>query len=143
MIDAPTQARLKELFRRENRSFLQYISASTPWADFKDRSLVEKVKQLAIEERDALGQLAEWMTARRIAPPYLGAFPTRFTSFNFVDIRKLLQPLIAEQRKELADIEIAANSSMDEEVKCQLAILVDLNRQHLIDFESMTRHTGD
>jgi tRNA isopentenyl-2-thiomethyl-A-37 hydroxylase MiaE len=137
MIDTNTQKRLQELFRRENRSFLQYVNEATPWAGNGDRPLVEKVSQLAAEELESLEALAEWMDSKRISLPYLGAFPTTFTNYNFVAIRKLMKPLVTEQSKELADLEADAQALTDPEAKRMVENLVALNRKHLRDFEQM------
>ncbi|MCE9530377.1 MAG: hypothetical protein K8T89_04485 [Planctomycetes bacterium] len=139
MFDAKTQERLREIFRRENRSFLQYIHQASPWSSDGDRGLVEKVNQLATEELEALEKFATWIDAKQVPLPYLGAFPTNFTSYNFVAIRKLLPPLILEQRKELADLEADALAMPDAEVQKQLASILELNRKHLLDFEQMTQ----
>lgn len=137
MLDQAVQARIQELFRRENRSFLQYIRNASPWASHADKLLVEKLNDLADEELAALGALANWMEAKNIPQPYLGAFPTRFSSFNFVDIRKLLKPLIVEQAKEIGDLEADAKT-LDSEARKQVEALVELNRQHLIAMEALS-----
>jgi tRNA isopentenyl-2-thiomethyl-A-37 hydroxylase MiaE len=139
MIDAPTQARLRELFRRENRSFLQYVSQASPWVAFGDQSLVDKIRQLAAEEIEALEAFAGWMDRRGISLPYLGAFPTTFTNYNFVAVRKLMKPLAAEQRKELADLEADAAALTELDAKTTVEKLVELNRKHLHDFEQMAQ----
>jgi hypothetical protein len=136
MLDHAAQARIQELFRRENRSFLQYIRNASPWASQADKPLVDKLYRLADEELAALEALAEWMDSKNIALPYLGAFPTRFTSFNFVDIRKLLKPLIAEQRMELANLEADAKA-LDGDARKQVDALVELNRKHLVEMEAL------
>jgi tRNA isopentenyl-2-thiomethyl-A-37 hydroxylase MiaE len=138
MIDLPTQRRFQELFRRENRSFLQYVAQASPWAGPADHELVDKVQQLAAEERDALSALAESMEAMHFSLPYLGAFPTAFTNFNFIAIRKLMKPLVAEQRKELLDLEADAQSLTAGKAQEAIEKLVELNRKHLRDFEQMT-----
>lgn len=137
MIDSTTQSRLQEMFRRENRSFLQYVNQMSPWSSPGDRALVAKVRQLAAEENDALQELAEWMDSKRISLPYLGSFPTTFTHYNFVAIRSLFKPLVAEQRKELADLEADAKALTDEAARKTVETLVELNRKHLRDFEQM------
>jgi len=138
MIELKTQKRLQELFRRENRSFLQYVTQATPWAAAEDRGLVDKLHSLAHEEMQALRELAEWLDARQVALPYLGAFPTTFTHYNFVAIRKLMKPLIDEQKKELADLEADVLAISDDAARAPLRKLVELNRQHLRDFEQIT-----
>jgi tRNA isopentenyl-2-thiomethyl-A-37 hydroxylase MiaE len=137
MLYTKKQKRLQELFRRENRSFLQYVNEATPWAGNGDRPLVEKIRQLAAEELESLEALADWMDSKRITLPYLGAFPTTFTNYNFVAIRKLMKPLVTEQSKELADLEADAQALTDPEAKCNVEKLVELNRKHLRDFEQM------
>jgi len=139
MIDQQTKKRLQDLFRRENRSFLQYVNQATPWSSSGDRGLVEKLRSLGDEEMEALTDLAEWMDAKRIPLPYLGAFPTTFTNYNFVAIRKLMKPLIAEQMRELADLEAAYAAITDPAARATLATLVALNRRHVSDFEQMTQ----
>ena len=137
MIDAVTQMRLQDLFRRENRSFLQYVSQATPWSRNLDRPIVEKILNLAVEELAALDKLAIWMDSEHIPLPYLGAFSTSFTSFNFVDIRRLLGPLVVEQRKELADLEADAKCLEHSKAKALINELVELNRKQLETMESL------
>ena len=136
MLDISAHTRLQELFRRENRSFLQYIRQACPWASEADKPLLTKLNQMADEELKALEALAEWMDSKHISLPYLGAFSTRFTTFNFVDVRKLLKPLIAEQRKELADLEADAKP-LDGDANKQVESLVELNRKHLAEMEGL------
>ena len=119
------------MYRRENRSFLQYVSQATPWFRDEDRPLVDKVKQLAAEETAALDKFADWMESKHIPLPHLGAFPSKFTNYNHVDIRKLMKPLVDEQRKELADLETDAGSLTDADARLAVKSLVELNRAHL------------
>lgn len=135
MVDINTQARIQEVFRRENRSFLQYIRQSSPWAGFAEKAMLDKLNQLADEELGAVEALALWMESKNISLPYLGAFASKFSSYNFMDVRKLLKPLIAEQKKELADLEADAKALTGEAEK-QVAALVELNRKHLALLES-------
>lgn len=136
MLDSAAQARIQELFRQENRSFLQYIRHASPWAGLAEKPLLDKLNQLADEELDALDSLAHWMESQHIPQPYLGAFASRFSSFNFVDIRKLLKPLIVEQRKELADLEANAKA-LEGDARKQIEALVELNRKHLAEMEGL------
>ena len=98
---------------------------------------MDKLNRLADEELAALEALAHWMESKNISVPYLGAFPTRFSSFNFVDIRKLLKPLSTEQRKELANLEADAKALPDGDAKKQVEVLVELNRKHLAEMEAL------
>ena len=133
---AGEHAQIQEIFRRENRSFLQYVSQSTPWSSPSDRKLVDTIDALAKEEQQALVSLAKWMDAHRIAIPYLGAFPTRFSNYNFIDIRKLLVPLIVEQKKELDDLRHGSEAVPEGPLKVQVNNLVALNEKHLAEMMS-------
>lgn len=136
MLDSAAQARIQELFRRENRSFLQYVRQASPWASHADKALLDKLNQMADEELVALEVLAQWMESRNVPLPYLGAFATTFSSFNFVDIRKLLKPLIQEQKGELAELETDSRA-LDGDARKQVETLVEMNRRHLTEMESL------
>jgi hypothetical protein len=131
MIDPKSQLLLQEMFRRENRSFLQYIDQADPWVGHGDRPIFDKLRQLAADERETLEAFANWLDAEKVPLPYLGAFPINFTSFNFVAIRKIIKPLIAEQSRELAALEADARLVSNEIAKHQVEALIKLNRQHL------------
>lgn len=136
MIDEATQSRLQELHRRECRSFLQYVVESSPWNAPEDRSMVDKVFQLATEEATLLRTLAEWMEKQRMTTPYLGAFPTVFASYNFINIRKLIKQLIPRQEKELAQLE-ADVTFLPTEARPVVEQIVELNRKHLSALRAM------
>jgi hypothetical protein len=131
MIDHATLTRLQDMYRRENRSFLQYVTQASPWYRDGDRPLVDKVQKFAAEEAEALDTLAAWMDSKNIPLPYLGAFPSSFMNYNYVDIRKLMKALVVEQRKELADLETDVRSLSDADARLAVNSLVELNRSHL------------
>src|SRR5262245_5467895 len=111
MIDSATQTRLQELFRRENRSLLQYAREASLWSSDRDRSVADRVQELAGVEFRALETLAEFLEAEHVPLPYLGAYPTRFTDFNFVAVRALLPRLIEDQRRRVTALEQDAAST--------------------------------
>src|SRR6478735_2737986 len=82
--------RLLEAYRRERLSFMQYVRQATPYAGPADRPLLERVRELAAAEAAGLDGFAEYLDDARVPVPFLGAFPTAFTNYNFVAIRKLL-----------------------------------------------------
>src|SRR5436305_11598980 len=89
--------RLVDAYRRGRLSFLQYVRQATPYAGPADRPLLERVRELADAEAAGLDGFAEYLDDARVAVPYVGAFPTAFTNYNFVAIRKLLPALIADE----------------------------------------------
>jgi hypothetical protein len=137
MIDAASQSHLRDLFRRESRSFLQYVRDSVPWAAEADRPLAEKLQRLAAEGGAALGRLAAWMEDHNAAPPYLGAYPTSFANYNFIDVRKLVGPLAAARRRELAALEADLAALGDEEARREVGELLESGRQQLAELEAM------
>src|SRR5262245_20145399 len=102
MIDAATETRLQELFRRENRTLLQYAREASLWSSDKDRTVADRVQELAGVEFRALETLAAFLEVQHIPLPYLGAYPTRFTDFNFIGVRALLPRLAEDQRRRVA-----------------------------------------
>jgi len=139
MIDETAQKPMQGIFRQANRTFLQYVSQATPWFRDRDKALVDKINQLAAEEVEGLTKLAQWMDSHGISLPYLGAFPSSFTNFNFVDIRKLLEPLIAEQQREFAKLEKEGKLLPDPDARRAVEELAQLNRKHLGTMEELSR----
>jgi hypothetical protein len=139
MIDAASQAHLRDLFRRESRSFLQYARESVPWASEADRPLAEQLLRLAAEGGEALGRLAVWMEDHDAAPPYLGAYPTSFANYNFIDVRKLIGPIAAARRRELTALEADLVALADEGARREVSELLDLGRRQLAELEAMEK----
>src|SRR5688572_15666874 len=105
MIDSAAQSRLRDLFRRENRTLLQYARESSPWAADKDQHRVDRVRELAEAEFAGLEELARFLEKQHVTLPYLGAYPMLFTNYNFMDIAKLMPMIRADQRRTVAAIE--------------------------------------
>jgi hypothetical protein len=128
---------LPELLRHESRSYLQYIRESFPWAKGKDEELRAQVLALAEAERQGIAGLACEMQKRRITLPYLGAFPTSFTTSNFISLSFLLPRLVAEQRKAVAEVERDLAKVADAELRARLESYRDLKRKHVQELESL------
>src|SRR5439155_293439 len=79
-----------ELLRREDRSFLQYIRESYPWAKGKSEGVRETVMRVANAEDEFQARLARLMQKRLMPMPAQNAFPTAFTNFNFLAVSYLL-----------------------------------------------------
>jgi hypothetical protein len=136
MIDFTCRSLLQDLFRREGRSLLQYASESSPWVDEKDKHLEERLKILAEAEIRALGEFAEYLEKARVPLPYLGAYPSRFTNYNFMNLRKLLTPLIQDQRDGVNRLEKEIQSLQGKDREEATKIL-EINRQHLMELEKL------
>jgi hypothetical protein len=128
---------LPEILRRECRSYLQYIRESYPWANGKGEELRTKVLALTEAENEALANLARAMQKRHITLPYLGAYPTSFTTSNFLDINFLLPRLVTNQRQFIAELERDLRFIHDAGMKEQFQAYLELKRRHLQELETL------
>lgn len=130
--------RLVETYRRERLSFLQYVRQATPYAGRADRPLLDRVWELARAEAEALGGFAEYLDRSRVSVAFVGAFPTVFTNYNFIAVRKLLPELIADGRRSLAALERDMAEMPVGEARSWLVKLADAKRAHLTELEKLT-----
>ena len=137
MIDAQSQAVLQTVLRREGRSELMYVAEAYPWAAARGSAARAELQALIREEADALTALARWMTRQRVPLPYLGAFPTGFTTINFIALDYLLPRLRDQQREEVSQLERDVRSVSDPEARAQLESLLGLKRRHLATLEAL------
>jgi hypothetical protein len=137
VIDAQTQALLQEVLRREERSELMYVGAAYPWTTARGHAALEALRRLIREEAGALAALGRWMTRRRVPLPYLGVFPTGFTTINFLSLDYLLPRLRDRQREAVAQLERDAHAVTDPEARAQLDSLLELKRRHFATLESL------
>jgi hypothetical protein len=129
--------RLVEAYRRERLSFLQYIRQATPYAGPTDRPVSARVRELADAENAGLNGFAEFLDVKRVRVPFVGAFPTAFTNYNFVAIRKLLPELIADERRGLAALEADTAALKAGEARTWLEKLAVAKRVHVTELEKL------
>ena len=136
-MNAPTQARLQDLLRRESRSLLQYLDESFPWTTLDKQSALSRLHELAAEEREAAAKVARLLTRRRVALPYLGAFPEEFTTINFIGLDYAVPRLVAYERRAIADLEQDLARLDDEEAKRLVQEVLTLKQGHLKELEGL------
>ena len=134
--------RLVEAYRRERLSFLQYVQQATPYAGPADRPLLERVRELSRAEATGLDGFAAYLDQCRMCVTYLGAFPTAFTNYNFVAIRKLLPELIADEARGLKALERDAAEGPPGEARMWLEKIADAKRMHLTELEKLVDKSG-
>jgi len=136
MIDRQTYLRLQDLIRREGRSFLQYAGESFPWTTAPQAETVTKLQQLVHEECDEAAGLARHLAKNHLAPPYLGAYPSYFTSYNFLALDKLLPLLVVHQRHgvDALQLDVAAFSG---ETRHQVEQMLTMKKRHLDELEKL------
>jgi hypothetical protein len=130
-------ARLERVIRREGRSLLQYLSEAFPWPKTSGDPTPQKVRDLAREERDAIGTLVRFLARRRHTVPYLGAFPMGFTSMNFIALDRALEHLVADGRRAVAALEDDRAALTDADARAELEQFIDLKRRHLKALEAL------
>ncbi len=129
---------LTDVYRRELLSFLQYVRQAPPYAAAADRPTVAKIQQMADEERTTVEALGEYLDRARVTLPHVGAFPTVFTNYNFVALRKILPILKNDQATGLAQLEQAAAGLPEGPDRGEIEKLVAVKRRHLTELESIT-----
>lgn len=137
MIATPDAALLEAIIRREGRSLLQYQSEAFPWPKTSGDPTPEKVRQLAREERDAVGSLVRFLSRRRHTVPYLGAFPMAFTTMNFVSLDFVLPRLAEDGRRAVADLERDRAALTDAEARAEVDRFLEMKRRHLKALEAL------
>jgi hypothetical protein len=137
MIDAQTQAILTAILRRESLSLLQYVGESFPWITIDERPALARLNQIIAEDKDGVGDLVRFLTRKRLMPPYIGSYPSSFTSYGFVSMDFLVPRLVEEQRGEIAALERDIIGVTDAEARAQVQQVLDLKRRHLPELEKM------
>jgi len=130
--------RLVDAYRRERLSFLQYVRQATPYAGPADRTVLERVRELAGAEAAGLDGFAEYLDRSRVTVPFLGAFPSAFTNYNFVAVRKLLPELAADEARGLATLERDAAAVPPGDARTWLEKLAEAKRMHLMELGKLT-----
>ena len=133
MIETTTRETLTEVYCRERLSFLQYVRQASPYAGPADKPLLERVRELGAAESAALDGLAEYLDRNHISLPHVGAFPSPFTNYNFVAVRKLLPRLVEDETRGLASLERDAAVLPLGESRSWVEKLAESKRMHLTE----------
>lgn len=130
---------LAEIIRREGRSLLQYISEAFPWTTANEQNALNQLQMLIAEERDAVAGLSNFLAKRRIAPPYLGAYPMTFTNINYASLEYILPRLVTYQRQAVARLEQDLRQIVDPAAREQVEKILAMKRDHLLKLEELAR----
>jgi hypothetical protein len=138
VIDRDTYLRLQNVIRREGRSFLQYAGESFPWNTPQNREKADAILRLAHEEREGAAALSRYLVKHKLTPPYLGAYPAYFTSYNYLSLDRLLPMLVDYQQRGLAELETDFHSLQDAPTRQQVEELAAMKRRHLKTLEALS-----
>ncbi len=136
MIDPVTQGLLQEIVCRQSRSLLQYVHDAFPWASTGEEAALVGLQRVIAEDQQATRGLVRFMQRAKVDIPFLGSYPSWFTTINFISLDHLLPMLIREQREEIASLAAALPRVASPEAQDQIRRLLDLKRKHLQALES-------
>jgi rubrerythrin len=137
VIDAPTYALLQDIIRREARSLLHYVAESYPWTAADEQADLDQLRQIIEEEQAAIGDLVQLLSRLHLAPPYLGTYPSHFTTINFVSLDHLTPQLVDFERETITALEKELPQVSDSEAQEEIRRLLDMKRRHLKALEQM------
>jgi rubrerythrin len=129
--DARTNTRLQEIVRRESRALLQYVGDSFPWSTAGQRGIFAQIQQFIEDESQGIGRIRRLLERRRVTAPFVGSYPSAFTSCNFVSLTYLLPKLVADEKQGIAALEQNLAQVEDPESREVVAKLLESKRQHL------------
>jgi hypothetical protein len=133
------QTTLLEIYRRERLSFLQYVGQATPYADPADRPMRDRVLELARAEATRLDEFGDYLEQHHVTLPRVGAFPTTFTNYNFVQVRKLVPELVADERRGLQALQHDVTTLPDGQFRTLVQELVAAKQTRLNELEKLTQ----
>ena len=128
---------LEDIARRENRSLLQYVRDAYPWITPDEREVLAQVRVMIEEEQQGVGDLVRFLYSHHRPPPYLGSYPTSFTSLSFVSLDHLLPLLASHERQELARLQREVELLTDPEAKALIEKIIANKRRHLEALQSL------
>jgi len=137
VIDRMTYLHLQDIIRREGRSFLQYSGESFPWNVPEDGATVAQIRTLVDEEREGAATLSRYLARNRLTPPYLGAYPSYFTSYNYMSLDRLVPLLVQHQKRGVVDLEADVKAIEDEPTRHQVHGILEMKKRHLRELEAI------
>jgi hypothetical protein len=136
VIDAPTQALLQEVVRRESRSLLQYLAESFPWTTPDKEAVVSAIQRMAAESRDVTVKITRLLRRSQVDLPYLGAFPMEFTTINFIGLDYALSRVVKDEGGMVEFLESQVKTLEEGEAKDLVEELLAVKRRHLKELEA-------
>lgn len=137
---ANSSAVLATIFRREGRSYLQYVGEAFPWTTSQDEQSVDRLQTVVAEDRAAVARLARFLGRQRISVGPLEAFPARWTSINFAALEHVLPLLLQSQKESVAALTHELAALTDAAQRREVEALLTVKRRHLEVLEQLAAH---
>ncbi len=135
MIDPQTVERLQEIMRRESLSVLMYVGQAYPWTTARNNAALGELKRIIDEEREAIHALGVFLMRRRASLPWVGSFPTSFTTINFLSLEHILPRLIDYEQKSIPLLEKDLHAIQDADARTKVRALLEVKQQHVRELE--------
>ena len=139
MIDAQVQHLIERQIVRDGRSLLQYVEEAFPYTPANAEEAHHRVDALAKDEQQAIGKLIRYLQKEHATPPLLGAFPSRFTTINFVSLGFMLPAIVQEQQRGIADLEKGLHQLPESEGRHVLWEYLESKRRRVQGLQSATQ----
>jgi hypothetical protein len=128
---------LHDIYRSEALSFLQYVRQTSPYTSEADKPLLERLRELANAELKEVESLGTYMDKARYTVPHTGAFPSVYSNYNFVNVRKLVPLLVDDHKRGLAKLEADAKGLPAGDANF-VQQMIDVKRMHLMELEKLS-----
>jgi len=79
------------------RSFLQYVSESSPWVRVESAAVGHEVEVLAARQRQDVAAIAQFLDGREFFVDF-GSFPTEYTDLQFIALNSMTTGLVRSQK---------------------------------------------
>ena len=137
MIDAPTRDALSAIIRRESLSMLSYVGDAYPWTTARGHHALDRLQKIVRTHREAVVALGRFLVRRQVPLPYIGNFPSNFTTINFLSLDYLIPKLIESEKQSIADLERNLRSIHHGEARAEVEKLLAVKREHLKQLEAL------
>jgi hypothetical protein len=137
-MDRPTTSLLQELVRRESLSLLSYVGDAFPWTARGDDAALAQMRQIVAEHKQAVSTLIRKLIRLQMPLPFIGSFPSGFTSVNFLALGHVLPRLVDSERKSFAQLLAELPLLTDADARTAAEQFLSVKRDHLTRLEALT-----
>jgi hypothetical protein len=137
VIDAPTQALLQAIVRRESRSLLQYVRDAFPWTSTREHEALGQIQKLIDEELQAAADLNRFLIRHHANTAYLGPYPMSFAAINYVSLDHLLPLVVDNEQQAVARLQSDLTRLADPDARTQVQKILDMKQRHLKVLEGL------
>jgi rubrerythrin len=137
-MDARTEEIVQGIIRRDELSLLQYVADSYPWTPAKEDQVWASLQAMIADEREGTGQLVRFVRDHKGALPYVGTYPSNYTTINFISLDNLLPRLASYQEQAVSALTTDLAQLNDPEAIDLVQKILDMKQRHLQTLQELT-----